>query len=44
VKGTGEGEVVVARELAHAGVEFAVVDEAAGLVDYEEGEYNPVWS
>jgi hypothetical protein len=42
VKGTGEGEVVVAGELAHAGVEFAVVDETAGLVDYEEGEDNPV--
>jgi hypothetical protein len=42
VKGTGEGEVVVAGELAHARVEFAVVDEAAGLVDYEEGEDNPV--
>jgi hypothetical protein len=42
VEGTSEGEVVVAGELAHASVEFAVVDEATGLVDYEEGENNPV--
>jgi hypothetical protein len=42
VKGTGEGKVVVARELAHAGVEFAVVDEAAGLIDYEKRKDNPV--
>lgn len=35
---TGEDEVVVAVELLEAGGEGAVVDEAAGFVDDEEGE------
>jgi len=41
MKGAGESEVVVAGELAHALVELAVVDEAAGFVDDEEREDDP---
>jgi hypothetical protein len=42
MKRTGKGEVVVAGELAHARMKFAVIDKAAGFVDYEEGEDNPM--
>jgi hypothetical protein len=41
VKGPGERKVVVARELAHARVELAIIDQAAGLVDDEERKHNP---
>ena len=41
VEGAGEDEVVVAVELLQAGGEGAVVDEAAGFVDDEEGEDDP---
>lgn len=41
MKGTGEDQVVVGRELAEAGLEFALVDETAGLVDDNEGEDGP---
>jgi hypothetical protein len=41
VEGAGEDEEVVAGELGEAAVELAVVDQAAGLVDYEEREDHP---
>lgn len=41
VKGTGEDEVVVGRELAQAGLELALVDQPAGLVDNDEGKDGP---
>lgn len=41
VKGTGEDEVVVAIELLETGCEGAVVDEAAGFVDDQEGKDDP---
>ena len=44
VEGAGEDEVIVAVELLQAGGEGAVVDEAAGFVDDEEGEDDPVAS
>lgn len=41
VKGTGKDEVVVGGELAQAGLEFTLVDQATGLVNYDEGEDGP---
>ena len=41
VEGAGEDEVIVAVELLQARGEGAVVDEAAGFVDDEEGEDDP---
>jgi len=41
VEGAGEDEQVVGTELVEAGVEIAVVDQAAGFVDDEEGEDDP---
>lgn len=41
VKSTGEDEVVVGRELAQAGLELALVNQTASLVDDDEGEYGP---
>lgn len=40
VKGSGHYEVVIARELIQAGVEFAVVDKTTSFVDNEESEDN----
>jgi hypothetical protein len=42
VEGSGEHEVVIASELAHARVELAVVDETARFTDDEECEDHPV--
>lgn len=42
VEGSGEDEGVVGGEVLEAGGEGAVVDQAAGFVDYEEGEDDPV--
>ena len=44
VEGAGEDEVIVAVEFLQAGGEGAVVDEAAGFVDDQEGEDDPVAS
>jgi hypothetical protein len=41
MEGAGDDEIVVHFKLAEAGVELAVVDEAAGLGDDEEREDNP---
>jgi len=41
VKGTGEDEVVVGRELAQAGLELALVDQTAGLIDDDERKDGP---
>ena len=41
VEGAGEVEERVGVELLKAGVEVAVVDEAAGFVDDEEREDDP---
>jgi len=41
VEGAGEDQRVVAVELVEAGGEGAVVDEAAGFVNDEEGEDDP---
>lgn len=41
VEGSGEDQGVVGAEVLEAGGEGAVVDEAAGFVDYEEGEDDP---
>jgi len=41
MKRSGEHEVVVASELAHARVELAVVDETARFADYEERKHDP---
>ena len=42
VESSGEDEGVVGGEVLEAWGEGAVVDEAAGFVDYEEGEDDPV--
>jgi hypothetical protein len=42
VKGAGEHEEIIARELVHARVELAVVDQTACFADYEECEDDPV--
>jgi hypothetical protein len=42
VKGSGKHEVVIAGELAHARVEFAVVDETASFADNEERKDDPI--
>lgn len=41
VKGSGEDEEVITAELCEAGVEFAVVYQAAGLVDNKKGKHDP---
>jgi hypothetical protein len=41
VEGAGEDEEVIGAEFGEALVEFAVVDEATGFVDDEEGEDDP---
>ena len=38
---SSEHEVVIARKLGHAGMEFAVVDKPTGLANYEERKDNP---
>jgi hypothetical protein len=42
VEGTGQDEIVVGTELLEARRKVAVVDEATGLVDDEQGEDDPV--
>ena len=41
MEGTRDYQKVIARKLAEAGVEFAVVDQASGFADDEESEDNP---
>lgn len=41
VKGTSEHEVVIAGKFAHARVELAIVDQAAGFAYHEERKDNP---
>ena len=41
MEGAGEDEVVVAGQGSEAGVESAIVDEAASFVDDEQGEDGP---
>jgi hypothetical protein len=43
VKGTGKHEEIIAGQLVHPTMEFAVVDEAAGFADYEEREDDPAF-
>lgn len=42
MEGASKSEVVIARELAHASVEFAIVNKTTGFVDDEEREDDPV--
>lgn len=42
VEGPRESEIVIAGEFTHARVKLAIVDEAAGFVDYEERKDNPM--
>lgn len=44
VEGAREDKEIVGGELGEAGVEVAVVDEATGFVDDEEGEDDPVYN
>jgi hypothetical protein len=41
VKRAGEHQIVVTCELAHACVEFAIIDETTSLADYKEREDDP---
>lgn len=41
VEGPCQNEVVVRGQLAQPRLELALVDETAGLVDYDEGEHGP---
>lgn len=41
MKSPREHEIVVCRQLLQSGMEFALVDQAAGLVDYYEGVDDP---
>lgn len=42
VKCAGQDEQIVRRQFRQTGVEFPIVDEAAGFVDDEKGKHDPV--
>lgn len=41
VKGASEHKIVITAKLAHARVELAIVDQAAGFAYHEERKDNP---
>jgi hypothetical protein len=42
VKGTSKDEIIVCADLVQAVLEVSVIDQAAGLVDDDEGEDGPI--